>query len=472
MKNFNKIIGLSFLTFTIVLAPSVTFAAWWNPLTWGHSAPQNKAQTVSKVISTSTTPVKQVKTAGGLFDDLIPKNQPSVKKNPSVSGTLKALANAQIISKVKPAVVYIETKKASGSGMIIETSGSFSLILTNAHVVKGYDMASITLSNGGTYSGAVLGRDEINDLAIVTVNAGNLPAVSLGDSDTLKQGDNVYALGYPFGLKGDAVFTAGLVSRASINTDDGNLIQTSIEIHPGNSGGPLINQYGQVVGINAASYTDSTVRGVQLGETIKFAVPINLAKSELGSLKKGQNTISKTPAAPDIAAIQKQCQKQADDASKEYLNNVSGTTADDPETAYLLNEIQSEEDSAKAQHDSTVSEIRSEFDSQISSAQASYSNMQTVQQTSNFRTGISQYTPEQANGTMSSIQQQGQSAVSLMQNQENMMISQADSTYQAAYSRYEAQRQKILAGVASAKKAADASAKSIKDKTYQDCINQ
>src|SRR3989338_1884047 len=170
--------------------------------------------------------------------------------------------------------------------MIIDSSG---YILTNAHVVWDVSAAKIKLSDGRSLSAEVVGRDEIVDLAILKIVGASFPVVTFGNSASVAQGDEVFTLGYPFGLEGDVSFKEGTISRR-ISDGDATYLETSAEIHPGNSGGPLVNKYGEVVGINSASYGQS-IKGITVGETIKFAIPINVAKSILPDLKAGRKII-------------------------------------------------------------------------------------------------------------------------------------------------------------------------------------
>ncbi|MDP3697164.1 MAG: trypsin-like peptidase domain-containing protein, partial [Candidatus Taylorbacteria bacterium] len=208
------------------------------------------------------------------------------------------LSNSEIIEKVKPAVVYIQTSDGSGSGMIIESNG---YVLTNAHVVNDVNTAKIKLSDGRLFIGSVTGRDEKMDLALLKIQNDNLPVVVLGDSsiNILKQGDEVFTLGYPFGLEGDVSFKEGTISRR-ISDSDTTYLETSAEIHPGNSGGPLVNKYGEVIGINTANYGKS-IKGIAIGETIKFALPINLVRGLIPELKTGRNVV--LPTAPTTQPI-------------------------------------------------------------------------------------------------------------------------------------------------------------------------
>lgn len=236
------------------------------------------------------------------------KSQPSTSENTKTIKPVEAqkqtpkvstatLSNSQIIKKVKPAVVYIESDAGTGSGMII---GSDGFVLTNAHVVQNSATAQITLSSGSVYLASVVGRDENIDLAILKINAQNLLKIEFGDSNTIKQGDEVFTLGYPFGIKGDVSFKEGTISRKIVDGVN-SYLETSAEIHPGNSGGPLVDASGNVVGVNSASFGQS-IKGIAVGETIKFAIPINVAKNLIPELKAGRQVIvpkTETPVAGD-----------------------------------------------------------------------------------------------------------------------------------------------------------------------------
>lgn len=203
-----------------------------------------------------------------------------------IASRQKVLSNPEIVAEVKPATVYIETTKGVGSGMIIDAEG---YILTNAHVVMGVSTAKVKLSDGQLYSAEVKGRDEIIDIAILKISGQNFSFVKFGDSDVIVQGNNVYTLGYPFGLEGDVSFKEGTISRW-ISDGDITFFETSAEIHPGNSGGPLVNHFGEVVGINSAGFGES-IDGVIIGETIKLAIPINVVKGLIADLKNGREIL-------------------------------------------------------------------------------------------------------------------------------------------------------------------------------------
>lgn len=167
-------------------------------------------------------------------------------------------------------------RRSLGSGVIVDPKG---LVLTNNHVVAGADQILVRLKDGRELSAEVVGRDKKTDLALVRIkDKVDLPYLKLGDSDKLRQGDWVLAVGNPFGL--EHTVTAGIVSAKGRIIGAGpydNFIQTDASINPGNSGGPLINLDGQVVGINTAI--------VPRGQGIGFAIPVNLASQVMDQLK-------------------------------------------------------------------------------------------------------------------------------------------------------------------------------------------
>lgn len=166
-----------------------------------------------------------------------------------------------------------------GSGFIVDLAKGY--IITNNHVIEDADEISLKLGNGATYEAKVLGRDQNTDVAVVQIKDANydrsgLTELSLGNSDNIKTGEFVIALGAPFGLEFSQSFGAiSAVSRGNLNiTSLGNFIQTDAAINPGNSGGPLINMEGLVIGMNTAIFSRS---GSSAG--IGFAVPSNLVRA-------------------------------------------------------------------------------------------------------------------------------------------------------------------------------------------------
>ncbi|MGD0500081.1 MAG: trypsin-like peptidase domain-containing protein [Bryobacteraceae bacterium] len=178
--------------------------------------------------------------------------------------------------------------EGSGSGFVIKPTGE---ILTNNHVVNGARQLTVTLADKKVYKATVLGTDPRADLALIKINAaGKLPALTLGNSDTLAVGQKVLAIGNPFGLEG--TLTTGIVSslNRSLQTEEDRtlegMIQTDAAINPGNSGGPLLDSHGSVIGINTAIY------GSQGNIGIGFAMPINRAKAMLEEFEQ-TGTISR-----------------------------------------------------------------------------------------------------------------------------------------------------------------------------------
>jgi serine protease Do len=165
-----------------------------------------------------------------------------------------------------------------GSGVIVAKDG---YILTNNHVVKGADEIKVKLSDKREFKGKIVGTDQKTDLAVIKIAADNLPVIKLGDSDNLKVGETVIAVGNPFGL--NQTVTSGIVSakgRADVGIADyEDFIQTDAAINPGNSGGALVNIKGEVIGINTAIVSSS---GGYMG--IGFAIPSNMAKVVMDSL--------------------------------------------------------------------------------------------------------------------------------------------------------------------------------------------
>ena len=173
-------------------------------------------------------------------------------------------------------------QRSLGSGFIIDKDG---YIVTNNHVIADADEIKVKLNSGKEYDAKIIGRDPSTDIALIKIKAdSNYSVVNLGDSDALKVGEWVVAIGSPFGL--EHTVTAGIVSAKGRVIGSGpydDFIQTDASINPGNSGGPLINMKGNVVGINTAI--------IASGQGIGFAVPVNMAKGVIKQLKeKGEVT--------------------------------------------------------------------------------------------------------------------------------------------------------------------------------------
>jgi Do/DeqQ family serine protease len=164
-----------------------------------------------------------------------------------------------------------QTERGSGSGFVLRKDG---VILTNAHVVEGADQVRVKLKDGRSFSGKVMGQDPLTDVAVVKIEAANLPIVTIGNSDKLQPGEWAIAIGNPLGL--DNSVTVGIISAtgrrsSEVGVSDKRIgfIQTDAAINPGNSGGPLLNGQGEVIGMNTAIIGNAQGLG--------FAIPINNA---------------------------------------------------------------------------------------------------------------------------------------------------------------------------------------------------
>jgi serine protease Do/serine protease DegQ len=189
-----------------------------------------------------------------------------------------------------------------GSGVIIDAQNGY--VITNSHVIDKAQDIVVTLENGQRFDAKVIGKDPGADIAVIQIEADNLNEISLGDSDVLRQGDFVVAIGNPFGL-GQTV-TSGIVSalgRSGLGIESyEDFIQTDASINPGNSGGALVNLRGELIGINTAIYGPS---GGNVG--IGFAIPMNMAKKiteqliEHGEVKRGRLGFSAQDVTPELA---------------------------------------------------------------------------------------------------------------------------------------------------------------------------
>jgi serine protease Do/serine protease DegQ len=192
--------------------------------------------------------------------------------------------------------------QSAGSGVIFDAKAGY--IVTNAHVVENASEITVTLQDGRDLKADIVGSDEPSDVAVLKVKTDTLTQIPLGDSAKVEVGDFVVAIGNPFGLQ--HTVTSGIISglsRSGINPDGyEDFIQTDASINPGNSGGALVNQKGELIGINTAILSRS---GGNIG--IGFAIPVNMAHSVMdqlikyGSVKRGLLGVSMYTVTPDIA---------------------------------------------------------------------------------------------------------------------------------------------------------------------------
>ena len=225
----------------------------------------------------------------------------NILKQPVAQANVSEARNTAIVraaQAVGPAVVGITNKaysrdyfnrkvlveQGAGSGVIFESSG---YIATNYHVVQNAQEITVSLADGRTFTGKVLGADPATDLAVVKIDVTGLPTAVLGDSDSLMVGEPAIAIGNPLGMEFKGSVTVGVISALNRSIEIGErkfkLIQTDAAINPGNSGGALVNADGVVVGINSAKISVAGVEG------IGFSIPVNTARPILQSLiEKGR----------------------------------------------------------------------------------------------------------------------------------------------------------------------------------------
>jgi len=189
-----------------------------------------------------------------------------------VEKVTKSVVNINTVRLLQDYFYQVHPIQGVGSGVIIDQKGH---IITNYHVIAGAEKIDVTLASGEVFSGKLVGTFASEDVAVLRINGEKLPTAELGDSDQLKVGQTVFAIGNPFGLAGGPSVTKGVISavKRSIRSERGlieNLVQTDASINPGNSGGPLVDVHGRVVAINEAI--------VPFAQGIGFAMPINTVK--------------------------------------------------------------------------------------------------------------------------------------------------------------------------------------------------
>lgn len=243
-----------------------------------------------------------------------------VTLGPSVALATPAGGYADLIEQFSPAVVVVEVKATAtpadaqdarpnvpdrhgiGSGFIISSDG---LIVTNNHVVEGATSVTIKVADGSEHEATVIGTDPLKDIALLDIEGIDLPIVSFGSSEEMRVGDEVIAMGNPFGLGGTV--TTGIVSAKDRDIQSGpfdSFIQTDAAINRGNSGGPLFNDQGEVIGVNTAIFSPN---GASAG--IGFAVPSDLVSTVVadleddGQINRGWLGIQIKPVSDEVASV-------------------------------------------------------------------------------------------------------------------------------------------------------------------------
>ena len=226
------------------------------PLETAIAVPQNYVSAVVNKVGDSVVRIDASRT--------VSTNAPAMFKDPF----FRQFFGSQI-----PNIPNQQVQRGFGSGFVVSSDG---LILTNAHVVDGSDQVTVTLKDGRSFEGEVMGTDSLTDVAVIKIEAEELPAVTFADSEELQPGEWAIAIGNPLGL--DNTVTTGIVSatgrsssQVGVSDKRVSFIQTDAAINPGNSGGPLLNAKGEVIGINTAI--------IQRAQGLGFAIPINTAQN-------------------------------------------------------------------------------------------------------------------------------------------------------------------------------------------------
>ena len=244
---------------------------------FGHAHAANQS------VAVTSTPSATLTASLPDMSTIVAQNGPAVV-NISVSGTRKISNGQPDLQKLDPNDPMYQffrhfgvpqqqgdaPTRGQGSGFIVSADGT---ILTNAHVVDGADEVNVKLTDKREFKAKVLGMDKASDVAVLKIDAKNLPVVTNGSTNNAHVGDWVLAIGSPFGFENSA--TAGIVSAKSRSLPDGGyvpFIQTDVAVNPGNSGGPLFNMKGEVIGVNSQIYSQS---GGYQG--LSFAIPIEVA---------------------------------------------------------------------------------------------------------------------------------------------------------------------------------------------------
>ncbi len=246
-----------------------------------------------------------------------PAAVPSVAAQPvSVEGG----SIADLVAAVRPSVVSVTQSTAgglgSGTGFVLSTDG---YIVTNNHVVEGGGQTEVTFADGTAEAATIIAGDPSRDLAVLRVDRDDLVPLAVGDSDDLRLGDPLIAVGYALGLNGEPSVTAGILSakNRTITAENGvqlvNLLQTDTAINPGNSGGPLLNARGEVVGINTAIAGGA--------ENIGFAIAITPVMDVIDSLRDG--------SVPDRALMGVTTQPTGEGLGVEIVEIADGSGAAD-----------------------------------------------------------------------------------------------------------------------------------------------
>lgn len=259
----------------VLLGASLSFTGSYLAAQNRVSSQPSVAQAPLKLVSQTVQASLPISADTNFVSNVVEQVGPAVVRinaSRTVTNRFPEIFNDPFFGRSIPRTSRERVERGTGSGFIINSNGD---ILTNAHVVDGADTVTVTLRDGRTFQGKVMGRDAVTDVAVVKIQANNLPVAKIGNSDNLKPGEWAIAIGNPLGL--DNTVTTGIISAtgrtsSQVGVPDKRVsfIQTDAAINPGNSGGPLLNAAGEVIGMNTAI--------IQGAQGIGFAIPINTAQ--------------------------------------------------------------------------------------------------------------------------------------------------------------------------------------------------
>ena len=257
---------------------------------------------------------------------------------------------------------YTVRNAVSGSGFVISSNATSSYIVTNYHVINNVQDIKVFFANGDSYDATLVGGEEDNDIAVLRIEVGNLQTVTLGDSDALNVGEEVYAIGNPLGEL-TFTFTGGYVSAKdrSVTMSDGtvmNMLQTDTAINNGNSGGPLFNEYGQVIGIVSAKLSSSSSSEASV-EGLGFAIPINDVRDMITSIIENGYVTGKPSMGILLDDVPQAAQQYGVPAGAEVLAILDGSGADNGglQVGDIITAVNGTEVSGSSDLQSAVSEF-------------------------------------------------------------------------------------------------------------------
>ena len=221
---------------------------------------------MAATIAAMATPVPTATTVPTATQSPTPTTRPTFTPEPTAtSSPTKSPSEllSEMVKGVRPSVVRIDTGLGNGTVVIFDTQGHAGYVITNHHVIEGYARVDVTVNDAASYRGAVLGVDEVRDLAVVRICCGNFKKLAFGDAGSLDPGEEVVSVGYALGIRGPATITKGIVSAVRYDSRHQSwVIQTDAPINPGNSGGPMLSTEGKVVGINTFKIAETGVEGL------------------------------------------------------------------------------------------------------------------------------------------------------------------------------------------------------------------